>query len=83
MPTQDDLLDILTRNTGCGYLSELHHLPPESPWRPALFDSVERLSADGFSESEWAEALRYITGRTPTPHAPVSALREALLHALV
>ena len=54
-----DLLDILARETGCTFLSDLKSLP-----RPnrKLQSAVVRLPFDCFSDHDWLDAADYLCG---------------------
>lgn len=52
------LLDYLSRETGCAYLSDLHH--PKGELLSKLTESVALLPVQAASLREWNAALSYI-----------------------
>ncbi|MFR9310059.1 hypothetical protein [Hydrogeniiclostridium mannosilyticum] len=54
-----DLLEFLTYQSGCDFLSDLHD-PENSSF---VYKAIYRIEPEQFSLKEWNEAARYITGR--------------------
>ena len=78
MTAEQSLLDLLSIQMGCMYLSDLRFLSPEQ--RRYLAQSLERLTPRKEDIREWNDALDYLTGAPPEKTA--QAARERLIHAL-
>ena len=60
-----DLLDALSIQADCTYLSDLHHL---NDWqRTRLVRALEQTPSDAAELREWNDALEYFTGARPCP----------------
>ena len=53
------LLEFLTQQTGCEYLSDLRCIPQPND---VLRSAVARLSLDAFVAHEWIDAANYLCG---------------------
>lgn len=72
------LLEILARQMGCEYLSDLKYLDPVG--REKLAGLVRGIAPGEAPQTEWNDALTYLTGQDPLQDA--DAARAALLAAL-
>lgn len=78
MMIKQTLLDALSGQAGCTYLSDLHSL---NDWqRLRLARGLERIPADAAGLQEWNDALEYLSGDPPQETA--QAAREQMIHAL-
>lgn len=73
------LLDLLTVQMGCDYLSDLRFL--DSTRRAALAEKLKRLPAEVSSLRDWNDALQYLTG-DGIPRATAEEARAALIAGL-
>lgn len=75
---QMDLLDALSTQANCMYISDLKYL---NGWqRVKLTQTLERVTADCADLREWNDALVYLTGSPPQKTA--QAARERLITLL-
>lgn len=58
-----DLLELLQLQTGCCYLSDLHH----SPFRERALAEALRLCPSEFPLCQWQEAIRYLLNPEEVP----------------
>lgn len=73
-----DLLDALSIQADCTYLSDLHHL---NDWQRArLVRALEQTPSDAAELREWNDALEYFTGARPRTN--VEEARTALIAGL-
>ena len=72
------LLEILARQMGCEYLSDLKYLDPTG--REKLAGLVRGIAPGEAPQTEWNDALTYLTGQDPLQDA--DAARAALLAAM-
>lgn len=75
---QSLLLDLLSFQMGCMYLSDLRFLSPEQ--RGYLAQRLDRLRPRQEDIREWNDALNYLTGAPPEDTA--RAAKERLVHLL-
>lgn len=78
MVTEQHLLDLLSIQMGCMYLSDLRFLSPEQ--RRYLAQRLERLTPREEDVWEWNDALAYLTGAPPEHTA--QAAKERLVSLL-
>lgn len=78
MTAEQSLLDLLSIQMGCMYLSDLRFLSPEQ--RRYLAQRLDRLTPRQEDIREWNDALAYLAGAPPEETA--QAARERLIHAL-
>lgn len=78
MTVDQSLLDLLSIQMGCMYLSDLRFLSPEQ--RRYLAQSLERLTPRKEDIREWNDALDYLTGAPPEHTA--RAAKDRLVHLL-
>lgn len=78
MTAEQSLLDLLSIQMGCMYLSDLRFLSPEQ--RRYLAQSLERLTPREEDAREWNDALDYLTGAPPEDTA--QAAKERLVSLL-
>ena len=78
MTAEQSLLDLLSIQMGCMYLSDLRFLSLER--RRYLAQRLDRLTPRETDIREWNDALDYLTGAPPEKTA--QAARERLIHAL-
>lgn len=78
MIVEQSLLDLLSIQMGCMYLSDLRFLSPEQ--RRYLVQKLERLIPRQEDIREWNDALDYLTG-TP-PEETAQAAKEQLVKLL-
>lgn len=73
-----DLLDALSIQADCMYLSDLHHL---NDWqRTRLIRALEQTPSDAAELREWNDALEYLTGARSC--ASAEEARAALIAGL-
>ncbi|WP_417083211.1 hypothetical protein [Evtepia gabavorous] len=73
-----DLLDALTIQADCDYLSDLKHL---NDWQKIrLARELAKVPADAAALKEWNDALEYLTGAQPCDNAEQA--RAALIAGL-
>lgn len=73
------LLDLMSLQMGCDYLSDLCNLSRGQ--RAILAEKLERLPARESDLCDWNEALRYLTG-DGAPRATAEDARAALISGL-
>ena len=73
-----DLLEALSIQADCTYLSDLKHL--DGLHRARLVRALERVPPDAAELREWNDALEYLTGAQP--HANAEQARAALIAGL-
>ena len=78
MTVDQSLLDLLSIQMGCMYLSDLRFLSPEQ--RQYLAQRLDRLTPRQEDIREWNDALDYLTGEPPEDTA--QAAKERLVHLL-
>lgn len=78
MTAEESLLDLLSIQMGCMYLSDLRFLSPEQ--RRYLAQRLDRLTPRQEDIREWNDALDYLTGEPPEDTA--QAAKERLVHLL-
>jgi len=78
MTVDQSLLDLLSIQMGCMYLSDLRFLSPEQ--RRYLARRLELLTPREEDVREWNDALDYLTGAPPEDTA--QAAKERLVHLL-
>ena len=78
MTAGQSLLDLLSIQMGCMYLSDLRFLSPEQ--RRYLAQRLDRLTPRQEDIREWNDALDYLTGEPPEDTA--QAAKERLVHLL-
>ena len=78
MTAEQSLLDLLSIQMGCMYLSDLRFLSPEQ--RRYLAQRLDRLTPRQEDIREWNDALDYLTGEPPEDTA--QAAKERLVHLL-
>lgn len=78
MTAEQSLLDLLSIQMGCMYLSDLRFLSPEQ--RRYLAQRLDRLTPRQEDIREWNDALDYLTGAPPEDTA--QAAKERLVHLL-
>lgn len=72
------LLDYLAYKTHCEYLSDL---PRVSRWE--LIRQIEEIAPQAFSEENWREAIRYLTGTEASGHmGGCRETKQMLIHLL-
>ena len=74
-PRDFSLLEFLSAQAGCDYLSDLHFL--QEGQRRHLAEAIEKTSSQAFSLRCWNDALFYLTGKVP--EATQEAARSSLL----
>ncbi len=80
MRTDLSLLDVLAQRMNCTYLSDLRFLSVCR--RGQLARKIENIPVEAASVSEWNDALRYLTGRTPAPEQTAEESRNRLIALL-
>ena len=78
MTAEQSLLDLLSIQMKCEYLSDLRFLSPDQ--RRYLAQRLERLTPREEDVWEWNDALNYLTGAPPEDTA--QAAKERLVHLL-
>lgn len=78
MTVDQSLLDLLSIQMGCMYLSDLRFLSPEQ--RRYLAQKLERMTPREEDVREWNDALDYLTEAPPEDTA--QAAKERLVHLL-
>lgn len=78
MMVEQSLLDLLSIQMGCMYLSDLRFLSLEQ--RRYLAQRLDRLTPRQDDVREWNDALDYLTGAPPEDTA--QAAKERLVHLL-
>lgn len=78
MMMQQSLLDLLSIQMKCEYLSDLRFLSPEQ--RRYLAQKLDRLTPREEDIREWNDALNYLTGNGPADSA--AAARELLIEQM-
>lgn len=78
MMVRQSLLDLLSIQMKCDYLSDLRFLPPEQ--RRYLAQKLERLTPREEDVRDWNDALTYLTGALPEETA--QAAKEQLVKLL-
>lgn len=78
MTAEQSLLDLLSIQMGCMYLSDLRFLSPEQ--RRYLAQRLDRLTPRQEDIREWNDALEYLTGAPSEDTA--QAAKERLVHLL-
>ena len=78
MTAEQSLLDLLSIQMGCMYLSDLRFLSPEQ--RRYLVQKLDRLTPRQEDIREWNDALDYLTGAPPEHTA--RAAKDRLVHLL-
>ena len=78
MTAEQSLLDLLSIQMGCMYLSDLRFLSPEQ--RRYLAQRLDRLAPRQEDIREWNDALNYLTGAPPEDTA--RAAKDRLVHLL-
>lgn len=78
MMARQSLLDLMSIQIGCMYLSDLRFLSPEQ--RRYLARKLERLTPREEDMQEWNDALTYLTDLPPA--ATAIAAREQLIKIL-
>ena len=78
MTAEQSLLDVLSIQMGCMYLSDLRFLSPEQ--RRYLAQRLDRLTPRQEDIREWNDALDYLTGEPPEDTA--QAAKDRLVHLL-
>lgn len=78
MTAEQSLLDLLSIQMGCMYLSDLRFLSPEQ--RRYLAHKLERMTPREEDVWEWNDALDYLTGAPPEDTAQDA--KERLVHLL-
>ena len=78
MAAEQSLLDSLSIQMGCMYLSDLRSLSPEQ--RRSLAQKLEQLTPREADVREWNDALNYLTGAPPEDTA--QAAKERLVSLL-
>lgn len=78
MTAEQSLLDLLSIQMGCTYLSDLRFLSQEQ--RRYLAQKLERLTLREEDIREWNDALNYLTGAPPV--ATAMTARERLVNIL-
>ncbi len=78
MTAEQSLLDLLSIQMGCMYLSDLRFLSPEQ--RRYLAQRLDRLTPRQEDIREWNDALEYLTGAPPEDTA--QAAKDRLVHLL-
>lgn len=78
MTAEQSLLDLLSIQMGCMYLSDLRFLSPEQ--RRYLAQRLDRLTPRQEDIREWNDALNYLTGAPPEDTA--RAAKDRLVHLL-
>lgn len=78
MTVEQSLLDLLSIQMGCMYLSDLRFLLPEQ--RRYLAQKLDRLTPREEDVREWNDALGYLTGASPEETA--QAAKEQLVKLL-
>lgn len=78
MTVDQSLLDLLSIQMGCMYLSDLRFLSPEQ--RRYLAQRLDRLTPRQEDIREWNDALEYLTGAPPEDTA--RAAKDRLVHLL-
>lgn len=78
MTAEQSLLDLLSIQMGCMYLSDLRFLSPEQ--RRYLAQRLDRLTPRQEDIREWNDALDYLTGAPPEDTA--RAAKDRLVHLL-
>lgn len=78
MTAEQSLLDLLSIQMGCMYLSDLRFLSPEQ--RRYLAQRLDRLTPRQEDIREWNDALAYLAGAPPEETA--QAAKEQLVQLL-
>lgn len=78
MTAEQSLLDLLSIQMSCMYLSDLRFLSPEQ--RRYLAQRLDRLTPRQEDIREWNDALEYLTGAPPEDTA--QAAKDRLVHLL-
>lgn len=78
MTVEQSLLDLMSIQMGCMYLSDLRFLSPEQ--RRYLAQKLDRLTPREEDVREWNDALDYLTGAPPEETA--QAAKEQLVKLL-
>ena len=78
MTAEQSLLDLLSIQMGCMYLSDLRFLSPEQ--RRYLAQRLDRLTPRQEDIREWNDTLDYLTGAPPEDTA--QAAKERHVHLL-
>lgn len=78
MMVRQSLLDLMSIQMGCMYLSDLRFLSPEQ--RRYLARKLERLTPREEDTRDWNDALEYLTGSRPEP--TVRAAKQRLTDLL-
>ena len=78
MTAEQSLLDLLSIQMGCMYLSDLRLLSPEQ--RRYLAQKLDQLTPREEDVREWNDALGYLTGASPEETA--QAAKEQLVKLL-
>ena len=78
MTAEQSLLDLLSIQMGCMYLSDLRFLSLEQRWY--LAQRLNRLPPREEDVREWNDALTYLTGASPEQSA--QAAKERLVQML-
>ena len=78
MTAEQSLLDLLSIQMGCMYLSDLRFLSPEQ--RRYLAQRLDRLTPRQEDIREWNDTLDYLTGAPPEDTA--RATKDRLVHLL-
>lgn len=73
MMVRQSLLDLMSIQMGCMYLSDLRFLSPEQ--RRYLARKLERLTPREEDTRDWNDALEYLTGSRPEPTARAAKQR--------
>ncbi len=71
---QRPLLEVLSEETGCLFLSDLRL----SEKRPAIAQALPTIEASLFPDAEWEEAFLYLTGSKQSFSSPKEAKRRLL-----
>ena len=79
MTIQVSLLDLMSLQMGCDYLSDLRFLSRSQ--RMALAEKLKRFPAKDDDLCDWNDALEYLTGDS-TPRATAEDARAALIFGL-
>lgn len=78
MTVEQSLLDLLSIQMGCMYLSDLRFLLPEQ--RRYLAQKLNQLTPREEDSGDWNDALTYLTGASPEETA--QAAKEQLVKLL-
>lgn len=79
MKTELSLLDLLTLQMNCAYLSDLRGL--DGGQRVMMAHRLERLEAKAEDLRDWNDALEYLTGASPEETAQAAKERLIVLLA--